>query len=40
LALRRAGDPRLEKMQWCVVQEGEFLMGIAEEKAEVIPTGC
>jgi formylglycine-generating enzyme required for sulfatase activity/energy-coupling factor transporter ATP-binding protein EcfA2 len=30
------GDPRLEKMQWCEVPEGAFLMGCTEDEAEII----
>jgi formylglycine-generating enzyme required for sulfatase activity len=34
--LGELGDPRLEKMEWCEVPEGEFLMGCTEEEAELI----
>jgi formylglycine-generating enzyme required for sulfatase activity len=34
--LGELGDPRLEKMQWCEVPEGEFLMGCTEHEAELI----
>lgn len=30
------GDPRLEKMEWCEVPDGEFLMGSTEEEMELI----
>jgi formylglycine-generating enzyme required for sulfatase activity len=32
----KLGDPRLEKMEWCEVPEGEFLMGCTEEEVELI----
>jgi formylglycine-generating enzyme required for sulfatase activity len=34
--LGELGDPRLEKMEWCEVPEGEFLMGCTEEEVEFI----
>ncbi len=34
--LGELGDPRLEKMEWCEVPEGEFLMGCTEEEADLI----
>ncbi len=34
--LGELGDPRLEKMEWCEVPEGEFLMGCTEEELELI----
>ncbi len=34
--LGELGDPRLEKMEWCEVPEGEFLMGCTEEEVELI----
>ena len=34
--LGELGDPRLEKMQWCEVPEGEFLMGCTKEEIELI----
>jgi len=34
--LGELGDPRLEKMEWCEVPEGEFLMGCIEEEAQII----
>ncbi|MCI0693802.1 SUMF1/EgtB/PvdO family nonheme iron enzyme [candidate division KSB1 bacterium] len=30
--LGELGDPRLEKMEWCEVPEGEFLMGCTEDE--------
>lgn len=33
--LGELGDPRLEKMEWCEVPEGEFLMGCSEEEVEL-----
>jgi formylglycine-generating enzyme required for sulfatase activity len=34
--LGELGDPRLEKMEWCEVPEGEFLMGCTEFEMELI----
>ncbi len=34
--LGELGDPRLEKMEWCEVPEGEFLMGCTENEAALI----
>ncbi len=34
--LGELGDPRLEKMEWCEVPEGEFLMGCTEKEVELI----
>jgi formylglycine-generating enzyme required for sulfatase activity len=34
--LGELGDPRLEKMEWCEVPEGEFLMGCTEEEVELV----
>ncbi len=34
--LGELGDPRLEKLEWCEVPEGEFLMGCTEEEKETI----
>jgi len=34
--LGELGDPRLEKMQWCEVPEGEFLMGCTEDELRLI----
>jgi formylglycine-generating enzyme required for sulfatase activity len=34
--LGELGDPRLEKMEWCEVPEGEFLMGCMEEESELM----
>lgn len=34
--LGELGDPRLEKMEWCEVPEGKFLMGCTEDELELI----
>jgi len=34
--LGELGDPRLERMEWCEVPEGEFLMGSTEEETELM----
>ncbi|MEK7728557.1 MAG: SUMF1/EgtB/PvdO family nonheme iron enzyme, partial [candidate division KSB1 bacterium] len=34
--LGELGDPRLEKMEWCEVPEGEFLMGYSEKEFELV----